>query len=360
MADLPMEKKTRFSEIDALRGLAVLLMVFNHGMEWAHTTAFDIVVILQTLSIGDIATPMFYFAAGLSLYLSLQTKLRKNPDPLLVRQRYTVRLGKLFAIGITVSLTWGVLQAQAVTLLSLVWLTMTLPKLKDLNPPRYFFPGLLAATLSLHFLITSNALHPAVERVFSGQFPLFAILSINIAGFYLASRLAHKSFTLQAIALATLLIGSGLVLRHNDAVFVRSGAPAAFLLFGIGLAILFLGIFRYAPVQRLSLFRYLTMMGKDALFVYVFHYALFFVPFFFTGLMGTLSATASVIFSGSMLVGISIMVKLREKNKVTVFAMLDMIVAGFWSYLSQISLPSLSQPKPRSARISNSGMWTDN
>jgi uncharacterized membrane protein len=113
-------KVERFSEIDALRGLAVLLMVFNHGLNWAYPgTAYNIVSLFGTLSLGDLATPMFYLAAGFSLYFALAGRLRKDPRRHELRRRYAIRLGKLFTIGLCLSAGWGVLQAQAVTLMAL-------------------------------------------------------------------------------------------------------------------------------------------------------------------------------------------------------------------------------------------------
>lgn len=357
MGNVQEVKKGRFLEIDALRGLAVLLMVFSHGLHWAHTgSAHDIVLILGTLSPGDIATPMFYFAAGLSLYFSLRMKLQKDPNSFGLRQRYTVRLGKLFIIGVMLSLSWGVLQAQAVTLLTLAWLTLTFPRLKKFSPPRYFFPALLLVGLGSHLFITSFTLPPVAQAIFAGQFPLMAIFTINIAGFYLAPRLQWHKFSLLAIGLGALLVGSALLLRSNAVILVRSGAPISFLLLGIGLGTLVLGVFHFTFIQRLNFFRYLTIVGKDALFIYIFHYVALFVPFYFSGFMGTMSATESLLFSTSVVMVVSITAKLRQKSKLTVFNMFDIGTATIWAYLSSLTLPSLTQRQ--SPTLENSANWS--
>ena len=60
-------KNKRFKEIDALRGLAVLLMVFNTVCAGSMSNPVKILGIFGHTP-GDIATPMFYLAAGLALY----------------------------------------------------------------------------------------------------------------------------------------------------------------------------------------------------------------------------------------------------------------------------------------------------
>jgi hypothetical protein len=51
-----MEKGSgRFKGVDALRGTAVLLMVFSHGLHWAYPgTAHDIILLFGSLSPGKV------------------------------------------------------------------------------------------------------------------------------------------------------------------------------------------------------------------------------------------------------------------------------------------------------------------
>ncbi|NLC52192.1 MAG: DUF1624 domain-containing protein, partial [Firmicutes bacterium] len=103
--------------IDAARGLAILLMVFSHGLHWVYTgTSHDLILLFGTLSVGDLAAPIFFTVAGLSLYLSVTSKLRKGVEPLTLVNRYRHRFAQIFFVGVCLSLYWGVLQAQAIAL----------------------------------------------------------------------------------------------------------------------------------------------------------------------------------------------------------------------------------------------------
>lgn len=326
----------RFAEIDALRGLAVLLMVFNHGLQWAYTeTAYDIVRLFNSVSLGDIATPMFYLAAGLSLYFALQNHLHKNSDPSGLRKRYTIRLSKLLFIGICMSLGWGVLQAQATTLLVLAWLALYLHQHKGPHALHSLLPYFILFVLSVHLLISYSP-SPSLENIFSGQFPLFAILTINATGFYLAPRLRLRSFSVRYIMLGIGLIGSALFLSGRGFLIIRYGASFPFLLLGIGLSILILGLFRFNLIQKMTVFHYLTRIGRDSLFLYIFHYVVFFLPFYFSGLIGQMSATGAILFSGTMTILIIITGQLRQYSSFTVYGFLDTILATVWTTMIRL------------------------
>jgi hypothetical protein len=334
--------KGRFDEIDALRGAAVLFMVFNHGINWMYTgTSYDIFRLFGSLSLGDIATPMFYLAAGFSLYFSLLNRLRKDPDPAAVRSRYTVRLCKLMFIGVLVSMSWGVLQAQAITLLALTWLTLTVSCRKKFDEARSFLPGFITIAVVIHFLFLNLTLPPLIELVVAGQFPLFAILAINSTGFYLAPHLTLKSFPLRNISLGVCLIITALVVGEKVSPLVRSGAPISFLLLGIGMSLLMLGVFHFRFAQKTFIFRWLAMTGKDALFLYVFHYAGFFVPLYFTGIMGTMTANGAIMFAVALVIAMTVTARLRRESTVSVFDLVDMVFSAVSTWLLP---PSVQRP----------------
>ena len=332
-----MEKSSgRFKGVDALRGTAVLLMVFSHGLHWAYPgTAHDIILLFGSLSPGDIATPMFYLAAGLSLYFSLQNRLTKGIDPLGLQKWYTLRLAKLMFIGVTISLSWGVLQAQATTLMALVFFVLFITRVSNFDNVRPYLPGGMILALTAHFLISTTPMHPAATKIFSGQFPLFAILFLNVLGFYIAPRLRLQSFASHYIVLGAFLVITGLLLGERVASLTRPGAPLPFLFLGVGLSLLLLGIFELKSVQKLGFFRYLTRVGKDSLFIYLFHYVAFFVPMYLIGSIGQLSAVASLVFSGTMTLLIIKTAMLREGSTVTVYRLLDYLLTTLWSCLLQ-------------------------
>jgi uncharacterized membrane protein len=336
MGNIESGKQKRFREIDALRGLAVLLMVFNHGLSWAYPgTAYNIVTLFGTLALGDIATPMFYLAAGISLYFSLQSRLRKDNDPLYIRSQYTTRLGKLFIIGIFMSLGWGVLQAQAITLLAIAWLILSFMPANPMETLRSYLPAIIFGALVVHFLLTSSSMPHFLHNVIAGQFPIFAILAINAIGFYLAPRLHLRTFSLRYIGLGIVLMVSALLYGEFISPMIRHGASFSFLMFGIGLSAMVLGIFHLNVIQTFSVFKYLALVGKDSLFLYIFHYVAFFVPFFFSGFMLQLSAPVAVIFSTVMTSLIILTAHLRRNSRVTVYYLFDTLTSTAWAYVSR-------------------------
>ncbi len=355
-------KKGRFEAVDALRGMAVLLMVFNHGLEWTYAGggAHKIITVFGSLTLGDIATPMFYLAAGLSLHFSLQSNLRKSGDPAALRRKYATRLGKLFIIGIAISLSWGVLQAQAASLFVLACLTLSMAGGKNTKLTRYILPGIIALTLTAHLLITRYSLPALWENIFAGQFPFFAILTINVTGFFLAPLLRSKTFSLKSAGLGVLLIGTALYLGNNLFDLRRYGASISFLLLGIGLSILLLGIFHFNLLQRLAVFRHLALVGKDSLFLYLFHFAIFLVPIYFSGLMENMSMSQALIFTTSMTASVIITARLRQRSKLTIYSLFDAVLLAFWVYLLAPLTQTLQLLLPRpTPYINKAGLWTD-
>ena len=132
-----------------------------------------------TLTPGDLATLLFYLAAGMSMYFSLQSRVQRFLDPESLRREYTIRLGKLFLIGVFMSLGWGVLQAQAITLFILIHLVLFLSERYSFRSVRSFLPMIIAALLAGHFFLAGCSLPSYWEGVLAGQFPLLAVLSVN-------------------------------------------------------------------------------------------------------------------------------------------------------------------------------------
>ncbi len=327
---------SRQGEIDALRGLAVLLMVFSHGLRWVYIgNPATLLPLGGLLTPGDLATPMFYLAAGLSLYLSMQGGLRKNLDLLLLRQRFTARLGKLFFIGVCMSLVWGVLQAQAVTLLILVWLLLSLPPLQSRRALRLFLPGLIVLALGLHLLCRELCLPLFWHRLLADQFPLFAIFALNATGFYLATYLRHRHTTFIFTAIGIFLGLTAVLPGLWQTALQRQGAPLPFLLLGTGSSIFLLGIFRLSPVQKTKIFRCLQQVGSDALFIFVFHYAAFFLPLYLLGFTGKLSAAAALAFALMLSAAVILTAWWRRHSTFTIYDLVDLIFLALQTELLQ-------------------------
>lgn len=337
-------RSERFKEIDALRGLAVLIMVFSHALRWVYAgDPVDIIGLFGDHTPGDIATPMFYLAAGLSLYYSLQSRLIRNVDPASLRKEYSIRMGKLFLIGVAMSFTWGVLQAQAISLFLLMWLILSAVRIYNFNQLRSFFPGILILVLTLHLLLSECSLSLFWEELLAGKFPLFAIMFINAAGFYYAPYLRSYSFSTGCTVLGAGLITAALLLAENGTAIERYGASITFLLIGVGLSVFLLGIFRSSLFQKTFSFRCFTLIGKDALFLFVFHYAVFFLPLYLLGLLGKMASTGALMFSAAVVAGVIITAILRRNSKTTVYNLFDMIFISIW--LNVLS-PLLRRPDP--------------
>ncbi|HHT47251.1 MAG TPA: DUF1624 domain-containing protein [Firmicutes bacterium] len=325
-------RSKRFKEIDALRGLAVLIMVFSHALRWVYAgNPVDIIGLFGDHTPGDIATPMFYLAAGLSLYYSMQSRFIRNADPTSIWKDYSVRMGKLFLIGVAMSFTWGVLQAQAISLFLLMWLILSAARICNFNRLRSFFPGILVLVLTLHLLLSECSLPFFWEKLLAGKFPLFAIMFINAAGFYYAPYLRSHSFSTDCTVLGAGSIAAALLLAENGTAIERYGASITFLLLGVGLSVFLLGIFHSRLFQKTFFFRCFTLVGKDALFLFVFHYAAFFLPLYFLGLQEKMSPAGALIFSIAVVVAVIITAVLRRNSNITVYNLLDMIFISIWS-----------------------------
>src|SRR5690554_5960295 len=110
-------KRERIVPIDAVRGIAIIMMVFSHGLHWFYTgRSHDIISLFAVNSIGDMATPFFYTISGAALYLSIVSRLGPKPGAGTLIAVYAKKFSQLFLIGAALSKSWGVLQAQAVSL----------------------------------------------------------------------------------------------------------------------------------------------------------------------------------------------------------------------------------------------------
>ncbi|MGI6575542.1 MAG: heparan-alpha-glucosaminide N-acetyltransferase domain-containing protein [bacterium] len=343
-------KTKRVLEIDALRGIAVLLMVFSHGLHWAYTgTSHDLISLFGSLSLGDLATPIFFLASGFSLYFSLTKRLKKGLDPDTLQKHYLIRLSKLFLIGVSLSLAWGVLQAQAVTLFLLSCFTISCLRRQHFFTVHSYFPQLTLATLSIHLLLSNLNLPPFWHDLLAGQFPLFAILTLNSLGFYLAPRLqlGHSPYAYLGLGLS--LASIALLMGSTISPLKRPGAPLSFLLLGIGLSFCLLSILIICRRRKLFFFPYLAQIGKDALFLFIFHYLAFYVPLYVSGLLTKMDSTGALIFSSMMLITVLITAQLRKRCYFSIYHIIDLIFLSIWTCLLlplSNALPSKTENYP--------------
>ena len=230
------------------------------------------------------------------------------------------------------SLSWGVLQAQAVSLFILVWFVLSAVRKHDLNFLRSLFPSIMLLALLLHLLLSQSQLSLFWGKILAGQFPLFAILLVNAVGFYFAPYLRSRFFSWGCLGLGIGLVVIALLLNENGISIVRYGASIPFLLLGMGLSF-FTGIFNFGFFQKSLLFRYFTLIGQDALFIFVFHYVIFFLPFYFMGLLGNMTSAGALMFAGIVVTGAITAAILRRNSSLSVYNIFDTIFLASWHNL---------------------------
>lgn len=126
------ETKKRIVSIDVVRGIAIITMVFSHGLHWFYTgRSNNVISLFDVNSLGDMATPFFYTISGAALYLSILSRLKAGKDFRPLFAFYSKRFCQLFLIGVMLSKAWGVLQAQAVSLFLVAVAFLTARKVLD-------------------------------------------------------------------------------------------------------------------------------------------------------------------------------------------------------------------------------------
>ena len=335
-------KEGRIISIDAVRGLAILMMLFSHGLHWFFSgTSHDIATIFQTNSIGDMATPLFYTISGVALYLSATSKKKSQIRAMKLHGLYAQKFAQLFLIGFILSKTWGVLQAQAVSLFAVVSLFLLLRSRFTFKTTVSLVP--LAGVVSLvgHSFVASG-LSPdhLLAQFFRGDFPVLAIMGINAFGFYLGYHLRNRGVGAWTTMWGMILISGGLLLHHVQPI-ERIDMSFSFIAFGMGTLLLLLFTFEL-PFCRMS--RALSLLiaaGKDALFVFVAHYLVFFVPLYVLGLISSFDQLPALALSVILTVTMIRLAYWRKEVGVTVYGALG------WLLSDQSTLPMLEKKLAR-------------
>lgn len=300
----------RIESIDAVRGLALIGMVFSHGLHWFHTGTSHDVFSLGGLSVGDLATPAFYILAGISLRLSIQSRLRREGDLNAVWAGFRRRFTQLFLIGIPLASGWGVLQAQAVALLALTFLAVRIvPRHTRWAHPDWPFVLSIVLLLS-HVAVQSVADAPLMTKLFSEQFPLLAIVTLGAFGYGWGRFASTKNWGSASIALGGLLSLGALVLFIGGDVPARIGMTPGYLLAGSALTMLLLGFGHNRRVANRSVTRLLGRIGRRALYLFFAHYGLLVVLSFGFGWWERFDVGPALL-AASFLVLITVFVGLR-------------------------------------------------
>jgi len=293
------EIKKRIVSIDTLRGLAILMMVFSHALNWFFTgSSHEIATFFGVNAVGDMATPFFYTLSGLSLYFSVNSLGKSRHQHNTLFKFYLRRFTQLFLVGVILTKTFGVLQAQAIALLTVaaVFLFTGSYFPGRVSVKAVFCAGILFFTLHLIAVSWMPPEHFLAEY-FTGKFPILAILGMNAAGFYLGYRLQTKGLGPWSAAWGIALTALSLLLHNNLQPIERIDMSFSFILFGIGLVMMLIYLFNLPQVQNNQLFIPIVQVGKDALFLFVAHYLVFFVPLYLIDLTNSFNQPTAVLFS---------------------------------------------------------------
>src|SRR5690625_4164393 len=251
MASRARRKTKRVVAIDAVRGFAILCMVISHGLHWFYIGTSHDVIHFGALSIGDLATPLFFVVAGISLFLSLRSRWKRLQKSSAVWSAHAYRFQQLFLLGVPLAFAWGVLQAQAVALLCMTYMALQYREsssnwLKQ-HWPFVMFPVFIALHLVLSFVFRDNAL---LGELLAGSFPIVALLAFMTFGFIWSRWLESGTLARQSIVLGAIGMSLALLFILFGDNVLRIGMTPGYIFFGCGLTSLGLGLFHSSRGRR--------------------------------------------------------------------------------------------------------------
>lgn len=335
---VPQQSGVRLLAIDALRGLAIVAMALDHA-------AASVLVSLQAESYGgltpqlgnwpswvlglftNIASPTFWFLAGVSMTLYAQGRLRKGENNRQITQFFLIRAAVLVVLDLTVAwLAWrggtpythvllsiGVsialvsvlrlLPAQAVAAIGFVWLILYQLALPDLSA--HFNQSV--NYWQAFFLYFSYETFPATEFSILGWGSLIALGSafgtfVRRPWFLRWRNWVWIGAGLWAVCATLRIVSSFGDLWHYDAslppyywlIMNKTPPSLTFLLFNLGIASWVYALFLARP-QWLSMpsFAGLVTLGQVSLFAFVVHLVIY-------GLLGRLVGLLPVAVPGAV------------------------------------------------------------
>jgi uncharacterized membrane protein len=331
---LPPPKSQRWLDIDALRGLAVLLMITQHVAYWLVSSGHrNHWVVLFTGALGGMAAPIFVLLAGVGVVLTAQR--HDASDRLLVLRGATIiGFGYLmnfltphwFSMG-----SWYVLHLIGIALISA-------PLLRRVSTP--WLLALLAVVLVATILIQNHLDTPfrlfnddmaapkkpgGVLRfaVAEGFFPIFPWLAFFMAGIAAGRwKLVGQTqyiWRLAAVMIALLAVLTGLFAAGVDvardskwirfflfkSTFYPALTPITLLL--ISVALLFVYVF--GRIERRFSFgssHALVCLGRASLTFLILHVAIIRESAYYFGFWKSLPALATLIIVALLLIGFSL------------------------------------------------------
>lgn len=331
------QESNRLIGIDATRGLAVLFMVFSHGLHWLYTgTSHELLQFFGSLSLGDMATPVFFTLGGLSLYLSVTAQMRKGAGLSELVLRFRKRFSQLFFIGVCLSLLWGVLQVQALVLFTVVSVFLFCLSRYDTERSRkiVFYAALVC--LVVHQLLVLSFDYSPYLIIFRGQFPFFAVVGMSGIGFFSSVLLKFRLRNVYFLLFGASLTALSQLLHINGVALKRFDAPASFIILGLGLSFTCIGLLNSVLIRDSIVIRYLSYVGRDALFLFVFHHVALFLPVYLLGFYNKLGPLPALLTSASFIVIVLITAKRRMQSSFSVYQLTDKLFSMVYTFTLQI------------------------
>lgn len=271
----------RLAEIDIVRGIAIILMVLHHNITWLYTGSVrDLYAIFNRISFGDIAAPLFFLVAGISLFFSSHKLTVEN------RLNYINKVFKknlnLYLIGTVLciivfgpgsSYYWGVLQGVAVANL-LLFLCLSI----DPRSPWILIPVGLAVHFGLQNWATG--LPRYLELILMQNFSVPIMIFYQSLGYIIGKTIKEKGNGSRNPLLlypgGALLIMS-VPIHYLSTPISRYPLTFSYFAFCTGILITLLALFSNNKLQRLIPVRVMQNLGQAALFAFVFHYAYYYL-----------------------------------------------------------------------------------
>ena len=266
----------RVLALDALRGLAVLLMVVWHFLVWLSEGARGAFVLVGRMPFGYLAGPLFLLSTGMGTRLSVARRRRRGEQWGRILLHFVKRCVALVLGGVALNFVlwgsrsvwiWDVLEAIGASNLFIVLLL------------RLGFSNLaLGATASLAVALPWAGFDapgwlplPLRNALLEGVFPLFPWLGFAIVGAICGGWLLEGRLRL-VLALGVALLTLGLALNEVWPIRFSPKCPS-FAPFSIGVGLLLFWLLLLAERGgALKPSFPLIHLGRTALGIYVWHY----------------------------------------------------------------------------------------
>jgi uncharacterized membrane protein len=295
---MAVNRSTRLVYLDALRGLAILLMVQDHAFDWwlrgeFHPTPWGRI----TEFLGTLAAPLFLFLMGFSLALSIEKRLQGDLAAPQVALSLLRRGVFLILQGYVVTWLvfyngWNLEEMGAVDVLHCLGLSMLvlIPLALGRSWPLTALASVAAAAVSLW--AGSWDLPSWLAAWLTGTsgisyFPLLPFVVYALVGLALGllyRQMAGHPRKTRWFPLALAALGTGIAVMVPlvpPTLGARFPRPQ-FLLFSLAL-ILYLTALFYALGHHPGLLRPLAVMGQTAMMLYIWHQLVGFRLFYHLG-----------------------------------------------------------------------------